>query len=95
MDTDITHFLPVRIGSKNTTWFSAKEGFGEWYAEMEVFGNDALHIIAYTIRIRETEVLNYLIHRSANVFAKSFNARIKHFRDLFIGVADVHFLLIR
>ena len=33
--------------------------------------------VAETVRGRETEVLNYFIHRSANVFAKSLNARIK------------------
>ena len=95
MDTGITHFLLVRIGSKNTTWFSAKEGFGEWYAEMGVFGNDALHIVAYTIRIRKTEMLNYLIHRPANVFAESLNARIRHFKELLIRVADVPFFPVR
>lgn len=44
---------------------------------------------AHSIRLRETTILNYVINRSTNASAESFNAKLKAFRSMVRGVRDV------
>lgn len=44
-----------------------------------------------SFEVYSDKILNYFKNRSTNVFAESFNAKIKRFRAIFRGVTDIKF----
>ncbi|MGM9797752.1 MAG: transposase [Parabacteroides sp.] len=51
--------------------------------------------IAITLYKHYNEVLNFFVNRATNVFAESFNAKIKAFKASLSGVTDTKPLLFR
>lgn len=73
----------------------AKERFKKWYKKVEEKKIESFLIVADSIRLHETTILNYFINRSTNASAESFNAKLKGFRALVRGVRDKKFFLFR
>jgi transposase len=73
----------------------AKIALEKWYAKVEEKNDEAFLVVADSIRLHETTLLNYFIHRSTNASAESFNAKLKGFRTLVRGVRDKKFFLFR
>jgi transposase len=73
----------------------AKERFKKWYEKVEEKQIESFLIVADSIRLHETTILNYFINRSTNASAESFNAKLKGFRALVRGVTDKKFFLFR
>ena len=73
----------------------AKERFKKWYEKVEEKQIESFLIVADSIRLHETTILNYFINRSTNASAVSFNAKLKGFRLLVRGVRDKKFFLFR
>ena len=73
----------------------AKERFKKWYEKVEEKQIESFLIVADSIRLHETTILNYFINRSTNASAESFNAKLKGFRLLVRGVRDKKFFLFR
>lgn len=73
----------------------AKERFKKWYEKVEEKQIESFLIVADSIRLHETTILNYFISRSTNASAESFNAKLKGFRSLVRGVRDKKFFLFR
>jgi len=73
----------------------AKERFKKWYEKVEEKQIESFLIVADSIRLHETTILNYFINRSTNASAESFNAKLKGFRVLTRGVRDRKFFLFR
>jgi transposase len=73
----------------------AKERFEKWYEKVEEKQIESFLIVADSIRLHETTILNYFINRSTNASAESFNAKLKGFRGLVRGVRDKKFFLFR
>lgn len=74
---------------------AAKERFEKWYEKVEEKQIESFLIVADSIRLHETTILNYFINRSTNASAESFNAKLKGFRALVRGVRDKKFFLFR
>lgn len=74
---------------------AAKERFEKWYQKVEEKQIESFLIVADSIRLHETTILNYFINRSTNASAESFNAKLKGFRTLVRGVRDKKFFLFR
>lgn len=73
----------------------AKERFEKWYEKVEEKKIESFLIVADSIRLHETNILNYFIDRSTNASAESFNSKLKGFRALVRGVRDRKFFLFR
>lgn len=73
----------------------AKEKFEKWYEKVEEKQIESFLIVADSIHLHETTILNYFINRSTNASAESFNAKLKGFRALVRGVRDKKFFLFR
>lgn len=73
----------------------AKENLNKWYEKVEEKNIDSFLTVAESIRLHETNILNYFINRSTNAGAESFNAKLKGFRSLVRGVRDKKFFLFR
>jgi len=73
----------------------AKERFEKWYVKVEEKQIEQFLVVADSIRLHETTILNYFINRSTNASAESFNAKLKGFRALVRGVRDTKFFLFR
>jgi len=73
----------------------AKKSFEKWYKKVEEKKMESFLIVAESIRLHETTILNYFINRSTNASAESFNAKLKGFRALVRGVRDKKFFLFR
>lgn len=73
----------------------AKEKFQKWYEKIEEKQIEPFLVVAETIRLHETTILNYFLNRSTNASAESFNAKLKGFRTLVRGVRDKKFFLFR
>lgn len=73
----------------------AKERFKKWYEKVEEKQIESFLIVADSIRLHETTILNYFVNRSTNASAESFNAKLKGFRSLVRGVRDKKFFLFR
>jgi transposase len=73
----------------------AKEALGKWYAKVEEKQDEAFLVAMDSVRLHETTVLNYFLHRSTNASAESFNAKLKGFRAVVRGVRDKKFFLFR
>lgn len=73
----------------------AQEKLRNWYQKVEEKQIDSFIIAAESIRLHETNILNYFINRSTNASAESFNAKLKNFRALVRGVRDKKFHLFR
>ena len=52
-----------------------------WYREVRESGFQALTIVATTISLNYTSILNYFINRSTNATAESYIAKKKAFRS--------------
>ncbi len=73
----------------------AKQKLTAWYEKIEASGMDEFLVPVETIRLREHTILNYLVNRSTNAAAESFNAKLKNFRAVVRGVAGKKFYLFR
>ena len=73
----------------------AKVALDKWYAKVEEKRNEPFLVVAESLRLHETTLLNYFLHRSTNASAESFNAKLKGFRALVRGVRDKKFFLFR
>lgn len=73
----------------------AKKSFEKWYEKVEEKKMESFLVVAESIRLHETTILNYFINRSTNASAESFNAKLKGFRALVRGVRDKKFFLFR
>lgn len=73
----------------------AKEKLRNWYQKVEEKQIESFIVAAESIRLHETNILNYFINRSTNASAESFNAKLKNFRALVRGVRDKKFHLFR
>lgn len=91
----LCHSLRMIFNNKQATVASAKKSFSQWYDKVETFANVNFNTVARTIQHKESEILNYFLHRSTNAYAESLNAKIKNFRAMLHGVVDVKFFLYR
>jgi len=73
----------------------AKNKLDKWYEKVEEKNIESFNIVAESIRLHETTILNYFPNRSTNASAESFNAKLKGFRSLVRGVKDLQFFLFR
>lgn len=73
----------------------AREKLNAWYRKVEEKKLDAFLVPMESIRLHETTILNYFVHRSTNASAESFNAKLKNFRTVVRGVTDKKFHLFR
>ena len=73
----------------------AKERLDKWYKKVEKKNLDSFITASESIRLHETNILNYFINRSTNASAESFNAKLKGFRTVIKGVRDKKFFLFR
>lgn len=73
----------------------AKESLNKWYEKVKEKDIESFNIVADSIRLHETNILNYFENRSTNAGAESFNAKLKGFRSLVRGVRDKKFFLFR
>jgi transposase len=73
----------------------AQEKLSNWYKKVEDKKIDSFITAAESIRVHETNILNYFVNRSTNASAESFNAKLKNFRALVRGVRDKTFHLFR
>ena len=78
-----------------TTIPQAREKLNAWYRKVEAKKLDAFLVPMESIRLHETTILNYFVHRSTNASAESFNAKLKNFRTVVRGVSDKAFHLFR
>lgn len=63
----------------------------EWYANVAACTIREIKSVRDTIKASEEDVLNFLVNRSTNAFAKSLNSMIKGFRTRLRGVRDISF----
>jgi len=91
----LCHSLRMIFSNKNATKSSARESLAEWYNKVTDFGDDNFNTVSSTIYEREDEIRNFFINRETNAAAESLNAKIKKFRAMLHGVADVKFFLYR
>jgi len=73
----------------------AEQALEKWYEKVEEKQIGAFLVVADSIRLHETNLLNYFVNRSTNASAESFNAKLKGFRALVRGVTDKKFFLFR
>lgn len=90
----LTHSLRM-IFSKNSIKDAARLSLARWYGKVEESGFKSFNVIAATLYGHYDEVLNFFVNRATNVFAESFNAKIKAFRASLRGVADIRIFLFR
>ena len=79
----------------NHNQFDAKKSLDKWYEKIKEKNIDSFNVVAESIRLRETTILNYFNNRSTNASAESFNAKLKAFRSIVRGVRDIKFHLFR
>ncbi len=90
----LTHSLRM-IFSKNTNKDVARLSLAKWYEKVDQHEFHSFKVIAATIYEHYNEILNFFVNRSTNAYAESFNAKIKSFRALLRGIADVKFFMFR
>ncbi len=78
----------------------ARSELNKWYkkVETEYSKNESLEylmIAANSLVRHKKNILNYFLLRSTNAGAESFNAKLKGFRAVVRGVADLNFYLFR
>ncbi|GAH57462.1 unnamed protein product, partial [marine sediment metagenome] len=66
-----------------------------WYNDVTESGFKSFNTISATIYSHYINILNFFDNRSTNASAESFNAKLKNFRAVMRGVADVDFFLYR
>jgi transposase len=79
----------------NHTKQEAQENLQKWYDKVATENIEQFMVVAQTIKAYEDNILNYFHNRSTNASAESFNAKLKGFRALVRGVADIKFFLFR
>ena len=84
----LSHSLRM-IYNSNSKKDVARLSLARWYNKVDIAGFKSFNIIAATIYEHYEEVLNYFNNQSTNVFAESFNAKIKQFRAMLRGISDV------
>lgn len=77
------------------TVLEAKEKLDKWYQKVKEENLDSFLTASESIRLHETNILNYFPNRSTNASAESFNAKLKGFRSVVRGVRDKRFFLFR
>ena len=73
----------------------AKEKLHEWYKEVNACTFREVKAARNAIQGKEEYILNYFLNRSTNAAAESLNSKIKGFRALLHGIADIPFFLYR
>lgn len=63
-----------------------------WYNKIEKLGYGCFRTVTNTMQNNYETIFNYFINRKTNVFAGSFNAKIKGFRAQLRGVRDIPIL---
>lgn len=66
-----------------------------WYNNVEEWQNSQFNTVIETMKNHYEKVLNFFEKRHINAVAESFNAKLKEFRKIFRGVADMKFFLFR
>lgn len=90
----LTHSLRM-IYAKKTIKDAARLSLAHWYNKVEESGFKSFYTIAATIYEHYHEILNFVVNRSTDASAQSFNAKIKTFTAALRGVADIKFFLFR
>lgn len=83
------------IYENSGTISEAKKRLDGWYAKVEKKNLDSFTTASESIRLNETNILNYFPNRSTSASAESFNAKLKGFRSVDRGVRDKEFFLFR
>lgn len=81
--------------NKNLTPATAKIELHKWYGLISESSFREVKAARDTIKLKEDEVLNYLVEFSTNASAESFNDKVKNFRAQLHGVIDVKFFMYR
>ena len=68
----------------------ARLNLARWYNEVEKFDCMEFNKVLDTFSNHSTTIINYFEERLTNTSAESFYAKIKAFRNLLRGVADVN-----
>jgi len=90
----LTHQLRL-IFSKTKDKGVAYTKLAKWYNDVTESGFKSFNTISATIYSHYINILNFFDNRSTNASAESFNAKLKNFRAVMRGVADVDFFLYR
>jgi len=90
----LTHQLRL-IFSKTKDKGVAYTKLARWYNDVTESGFKSFNTISATIYSHYINILNFFDNRSTNASAESFNAKLKNFRAVMRGVADVDFFLYR
>ena len=83
---------------ENTKWREkAKPKLEKWYSSVEkrLERLPSFETPLETIRLNEDTIINYFEGRLTNASAESFNSKIKGFRSVLRGVADIKFFMYR
>lgn len=83
------------IFAKNTIKNVASLLMTKWYNKVKEAGFHSFNVIVAIFYEHYQDILNFYNHRSSNVAAESFNAKIKLFRANLRGIADRSFFLFR
>ena len=90
----LTHQLRL-IFSKTKDKGVAYTKLARWYNDVTESGFKSFNTISATIYSHYINILNFFDNRSTNASAESFNAKLKNFRAVMRGVANVDFFLYR
>jgi transposase len=73
----------------------AKTRLGLWYNKVEEWQYPQFSTVIETMKNYYERILNFFEKRHTNTVVESFNAKLKEFRKIFRGVADMKFFLFR
>lgn len=90
----LAHSLRM-IFAKNAIKNVASLLMTKWYNKIKEAGSHSFNVIVAIFYEHYQNRLNFYNHRSSNVAAESFNAKIKLFRANLKGIADRSFFLFR
>jgi transposase len=83
------------IFERKSTRETAQVQLEKWYEKINESGLETIISAAMTIKLNEGKILNYFLNRETNASAESFNSKLKQFRSLLRGVANINFFLFR
>lgn len=89
----LAHSLRM-IFAKNTIKNVASLLMTKWYNKVKEAGFHSFNVIVAIFYEHYQDILNFYNHRSSNVAAESFNAKIKLFRANLRGIADRSFFFL-
>lgn len=67
----------------------------QWCEECERSRIPEMQAAASSVLSHDGRILNFWNNRATNAYAESFNAKIKHFRNMLRGIKDMKFFLFR